>query len=555
MQDLAKALMKIHRQICLVVFALLLALPARAQELRRVQVNTPNGAIEGVVSADGLVRSFKGIRYAAPPVGPLRWKPPQPAPHWMGVQEALDFGPRAMQGPIYNDMVFHDKGPSEDCLFLNIWMPDKPPANKLPVMVWIHGGGFVAGASSEPRQDGGNLSKLGVIVVSFNYRMGLFGFFAHRDLAKESPHNATGNYGLLDQVAALQWVHDNIASFGGDPGNVTIFGESAGSFSVSALMASPLSQGLFHRAIGESGALFNKTRPLKTRTEAQFDCGKFMVKYFGVASIDALRNVPAQKLQDAALKLPHHYFSVDIDGYFLPEDCAATFAAGRQSHVPLLAGWNKDEGYYKDFYTNDPPPLGTNKIPITEKVPAFPHDTPTVANYVACAKNRFGDKADEFLKLYPAATDAEAKRAAADFVGDRSIAFGTWKWIDLHLQTTGDYPIYRYKFEQPLPLAKDAKPGAEPATPHASDIEFIFGTLPSRDLPWKPEDKKVSEMMANYWVNFAKNGDPNGPGLPNWPQYKRDDGYQVMHLQAKAAPAPDKNRPRYEFLDQLPLPW
>jgi para-nitrobenzyl esterase len=558
MQDFAAAIMKIHRLVSPMLLTLLLGVPilaARAQELRRVQVTTPNGVIEGVVSADGLVRSFKGIRYAMPPIGPLRWKPPQPAPQWMGVQEALDYGPRAMQGHIYDDMVFHDNGPSEDCLYLNVWMPENPPTNKLPVMVWIHGGGFVAGASSEPRQDGGNLSKLGVMVVSFNYRMGVFGFFAHRDLAKESPHNASGNYGLLDQVAALQWVHDNIASFGGDPDNVTIFGESAGSFSVSALMASPLSQGLFQRAIGESGAMFSKTRPTKTLAEAQLACLKYSIKYFGTSSLDKLRGLTALQLLTAATNLPHDYFTPDIDGYFLPEDCASTFTAGRQSHVPLLAGWNKDEGWFKQFYTNEPPLLDKNKIPITEKEPVFAKGTPTLADYVACAKMRFGDQADEFLKLYPATTDAEAKRAAADYAGDRFIAYGTWKWIDLQLQTGGDYPIYRYLFEQPLPLAKDAKPGSEPSTPHASDIEFIFRMLSSRNLPWKSDDKKVSEMMAAYWVNFAKNGDPNGPGLPNWPQYKRDDGYQVMHLQAKAAAAPDRNRPRYEFLDQLPLPW
>jgi para-nitrobenzyl esterase len=550
--------MKLHRHKLPTLLALLLgltAVTAPAGQLRHVQVTTTNGVLEGVVSADNLVRTFKGIPYAAPPVGPLRWKPPQPAPAWIGVRKAINYGPRAMQGSIYSDMVFHDKGPSEDCLYLNIWMPENPPTNKLPVMVWIHGGGYVAGASSEPRQDGGNLSKLGVMVVSFNYRMGLFGFFAHPELARESARNATGNYGLLDQVAALQWVHNNIAAFGGDPDNVTIFGESAGSFSVSALMASPLSQGLFRRAIGESGAMFSKIHPTISCAEAETNCLKFASSNFGTVSLDKLRALSAGKLLRAALKLPHEYFKPDIDGYFLPEDCAAIYAAGRQSHVPLLAGWNRDEGNAGAFYKSEPAPLDTNGVAIVQKDPLFTNGAPTLADYVACARNRFGANADEFLKVYAATTDAGAKRAAADYAGDRSIAYGTWKWIDLQLQTGGDSPVYRYHFEQPLPLARHAKPGTEPATPHAADIEFIFRVLSSRKLPWGPDDHKVSEIMAAYWSNFARNGDPNGPGLPTWPQYKRDDGYQVMHLKTEAAAASDSNRARYEFLDQLPPPW
>jgi len=237
------------------LFALLPGM-LQGQQVRTVQLKTADGVLEGAVSADGKVRTFKGIPYAAPPVGALRWKAPQPVVPWSGVRKAVDFPPRAMQGRIYDDMVFHDTGPSEDCLYLNLWMPANPPQARLPVMVWIHGGGFVAGASSEPRQDAGNLSKKGVLVVSMNYRMGVFGFLAHPALAQESGHHASGNYGLLDQLAALQWVKRNIATFGGDPDNVTVFGESAGSVSVCALMASPLAQGLFQRAIGESGAYF-----------------------------------------------------------------------------------------------------------------------------------------------------------------------------------------------------------------------------------------------------------------------------------------------------------
>ena len=230
-----------------------------AQESTPVQITTAHGILEGVVSSDGSVRTFKGIPYAAPPVGDLRWKAPQPVEPWEGVRRATDFPPRAMQVHVWDDMFFCDDGPSEDCLYLNLWMPSRPDTDKLPVMFWIHGGGFIAGSTSEPRQDGGDLSKKGVIIVSLTYRMGVFGFFAHPELTAESGHEASGNYGLLDMVAALEWVRDNIATFGGDPDNVTIFGESAGSSAVNALVTSPLAGGLFHKAIGESSSFFNGT--------------------------------------------------------------------------------------------------------------------------------------------------------------------------------------------------------------------------------------------------------------------------------------------------------
>ena len=522
--------MKHNRKLWIMLFALSLGTPAgHAQPLRTVQVRTANGVVEGVISPDGKVRTFKGIPYAAPPLGPLRWNPPQPVLNWTGVRPAVDYAPRAMQGHIYDDMVFHDNGPSEDCLYLNLWMPENPPPTNLPVMVWIHGGGFIAGSSSEPRQDGGNLSKMGVLVVSLNYRMGVFGFFAHPELTQDSGHNASGNYGLLDQVAALEWVHKNIATFGGDPINVTIFGESAGSSSVCALMASPLARGLFHRAIGESGALMGDQRPLKSRAEAEQAGVKFAESALGTNSLEALRAMPAQQVLDAALKLPHEYFRPDIDGYFLPADCPTIYAAGKQSHIPLLAGWNKDEGSFKSYFSND---------------------APTVENYDARAKARFGTNAKAFLNVYPAATDDEAKRAAQDFASDRFTGYAMWKWLELQLETGGS-PVYRYEFDQTLPLSKDEKPGAEPTAPHASEIEYVFRVLSSRHLPWRPADRKVSELMAAYWTNFAKTGDPNGPGLPRWPAYNRQDGNAVMHLAAEAAAVPDRHRGRYEFLDHL----
>jgi para-nitrobenzyl esterase len=523
--------MKFHRQKWAVFFALLLGIQTvPAQQLRYVQVRTANGVLEGVVSPDGKVRTFKGIPYAAPPVGPLRWKPPQPAPSWTGVRSAVDYPPRAMQGRIFNDMVFHDAGPSEDCLYLNIWMPENhPEARLLPVMVWIHGGGFVAGSTSEPRQDAGNLSKKGVMVVSLGYRLGVFGFLALPELTKESGHNASGNYGLLDQVAALKWIKENIATFGGDPANVTIFGQSAGSSSVSALMASPLAQGLFRRAIGESDAFFGTNMPVKLRAQAEEAGVKFAESAFSTTSLETLRALPAKYLLRAALKRPREYFRPDIDGYFLPTNCLAIYAAGQQSHIPLLAGWNRDEGSFKSYFTND---------------------APTIANYVKHARARFGTNAEAFLNLYPAATDAQAKRSAQDFAGDQFIAYGTWKWLEMQIETGGS-PVFRYEFDQTLPLPAKAKRGTEPMAPHSAEIEYVFRVLSSKHLPWRREDHELSELMAAYWTNFAKNGDPNGPGLPPWPAYNSQNDYPVMHLKADPGSAPDEHRDRYEFLDQL----
>jgi para-nitrobenzyl esterase len=519
--------MKFNLQKLIMLLLLLPGMNAvNAQQLRYVQQQTANGIVEGVVSPDGKVRTFKGIPYATPPIGSLRWKPPQPVKPWKGVLKTIDYPKRAMQGRIYSDMIFNDEGPGEDCLYLNLWMPENHPERKLPVMVWIHGGGFAAGSSSEPRQDAGNLSKKGVMIVSFNYRLGVFGFLALPELTKESEHNASGNYGLLDQVAALQWVKDNIAVFGGDPDNVTIFGESAGSYSVSALMASPLAQGLFKRAIGESGALFKLDRPLKSRSEAEKSGTEFAEKAFGTASLEKLRAILAQKILDAALKVPRESFSQDIDGYFLPTDCNSIFTAGKQSHIALLAGWNKDEGNYKNFFAND---------------------KPTVENYVTRARTLLGSNADLFLKVFPAENDEEAKRAAQDFEGDKFIAYSTWKWIEMQLKT-GESPVYRYEFDQTLPFPK------EPSAPHASEIEYVFTVLSSRDLPWRQEDYNISELMATYWTNFAKTGDPNGPDLPHWPEYNSSDGYQVMHIGGiNTGASPDKNRERYEFLEHVTL--
>ena len=491
-----------------------------------LQVKIDTGAIEG--KANGPVRAFLGIPYAAPPVGELRWKSPAPPAKWSGVRAATEFGAACMQGRPYSDMVFRDPGISEDCLSLNVWTPAKNPKANLPVMVWIHGGGFMAGASSEPRQDGGMLATHGVVVVSMNYRLGIFGFLVLPELTAESDKKAAGNYGLLDQVAALEWVHRNIAAFGGDPANVTIFGESAGSFSVSALMASPLAKGLFHKAIGESGAAFSSTvlpfEPMATRSKKD---SEFVATALRVKSLSELRALPAQKIVEASFKeeIKGPRFNPDIDGYFLPEQVSAIFAEGKQNDVPLLAGWNHDEGSFQ----------------------AVPGQS-TLDTLKATASKDFGAKAGEFLRLYPATNDAQAKRALKDLAGDRSIAWSTWQWLEAQA-ATGKQPVYRYRFDNPPP--------PDPNSPdrgayHSAEIEYVFGTLDSKaGLIWRPDDRLLSDLMQKYWANFAAGGNPNGPGLPQWPAYRQSSGWLVMYLIPQPKSEKDSARDRYLFLNTV----
>ena len=509
----------------ILVTAILAAPLAVLGEPSGPQVKTASGVVEG--KADGAVHAFLGIPYAAPPVGELRWKPPVAAATWTGVRKATEFGAHCMQGKVFGDMNFRDSGGSEDCLTLNVWVPAKPSAAKLPVMVWIYGGGFVAGTTSEPRQDGTNLAQQGVIIVSMNYRLGVFGFFVHPELAKESGKNAAGNYGLLDQLAALKWVHENIAAFGGDPGNVTIFGESAGSFSVSAQMASPLAKGLFQKAFGESGAAFYSGglsfEPRSAREEKDV---KAVRGELGVSTLAELRALPAQKLLDAFAPPQSRVFDFgpDIDGYFLPEPAPAIFAAGKQNDVPLLAGWNHDEGSFEVV---------------------FNPQKPTADSIKANAQKDFGDKAADFLRLYPTDTDAHVLRSAMDFAGDQFIAFSTWEWMESQART-GKQPIYRYRF--------DLGPPADPKGPqlgafHSAEIEYVFGQLDSKaGVAWRADDRHLSETMQKYWANFARNGDPNGPGLPKWPVYSASDGWEVMFLDAQSAARKDDLRDRYLFL-------
>ncbi len=488
-----------------------------------LQVRTASGVVEG--KREDTVRAFLGIPYAAPPVGDRRWQPPAPVAPWDGVRPATAFGSRPMQPVIFHDMIFRDPGCSEDCLTLNIWTPAEKAEARLPVMVWIFGGGFIAGGTSEQRQDGARLAKQGVVVVSMNYRLGVFGFFVHPELAAESPHHAAGNYGLMDQLAAIRWVHDNIAAFGGDPKNVTIFGESAGSFSVSAQMASPLAHGLFQKAIGESGAAFYSSglaqESLATRAAAD---AEYVGKQTGVHTLAELRAMPAQALMDAVMKTDEqrYRFSLDVDGYFLPEPVADLFAAGKQNDVPLLAGWNHDEGGV-----------------------SLPPGTPAIESMKKTAQETFGDDADEFLRLYPSTTEEQAARSGADFAGDRFIALSTWAWLEAQTKT-GKQPVFRYHFDRAPPTNFYGQPSG---AYHSADILYVFDSFDAQpQVAWTPTDREVSRVVQGYWTNFARTGNPNGPNLPTWPTYGPRDGWPVMHLNAPPEARPDERRPRYEFL-------
>jgi len=511
--------------------------PANAQTAKDV-VKTDSGVLEGTVNSDHSVRIFKGVPFAAPPLGDLRWKAPQPAAHWDGVRPADKFGSACLQTNVFGDIYFRDNQPSEDCLTLNIWLPAKPRSAKLPVLVWFYGGGFVAGSSSEPRYDGENLAKKGIIVVEPNYRLGVFGFFSHPELTKESGHNSSGNYGLLDQVAALQWVAKNIAAFGGDPQDITIAGESAGSASVSALMASPLSRHLFQKAIGESGAFFPSGPSTGLRLKPLADTEQFGVKFaesLGAKTLAEMRTKSGEELLQTAAKQNRGFaFGPNVDGYFLPTDVASVYAKGAQSHVPLLAGWNADEG----------------KMSVLMN----PQKT-TAKSFAEMALKRFGDHAAAFLKLYPAFTDQEALLSAEALSSDDFIAYSTWKWTDMQAKT-GNAPVYQYRFEQ-VPKTKPGAmigsfPASEAGSRHAGEIEYVFGTLKSQEgVPWAEDDFKVSEAMGTYWTNFVKTGNPNGSGLPEWPRYDSKGKYQVMHLSDKDIHATaDTLRGRYEFLEE-----
>jgi para-nitrobenzyl esterase len=503
--------------------ALILGL-GRSAGADSLTVETAQGKVHGKTINDGKVNAFLGLPYAVPPVGGLRWKAPEPPVQWKGVREATKYGAMCLQGRTSGDAVTVRPEENEDCLFLNVYAPaGATDDSKLPVMFWIHGGAFAVGASSEPKYNGGVLPLKGVVLVTINYRLGVLGFLATAELAKEA-NGAAGNYGLLDMVAALRWVKANIKHFGGDPNNVTIFGESAGSYAVSTLMASPSAQGLFNKAIGESGAPFSGVlayAPLEAREKPDGE----WVGSLGVKSLTELRAVPVEKILAAAGKKGLIAFPPDIDGNVLTGSIEATYSAGRQAHVPLLAGWNRDED---------------NSMA----------NGMTAEKWKGASARLFEDRAEEFLKLYPGDTDEKAVVSAGDYGGDALIAFSTWKWLEAHRKTGGS-PVYRYHFElRALPSTEYP----EALAYHTDDLEYVFGTLETRaGETVRPEDRKLSEQMMEYWTNFAKTGDPNGPGLPEWPRYGKDDA--LIHLDSVITSGPDTLRPRYEFLIKAMPPF
>jgi para-nitrobenzyl esterase len=481
-----------------------LALPAAHGADAPPQVTVAQGTLEGKLALQhGIaLREFQGVPYAAPPLGPLRWKPPQPAAAWLGVRQASRFAPRCMQLPLFGDMVFRSNGMSEDCLYLNVWTPTGDAHAALPVLVYFYGGGFVAGDGSENRYDGASLASRGIVTVTVNYRLGVFGFLALPQLAAESPAHASGNYGLLDQNAALRWVRANIAHFGGDPARITIAGESAGSISVHAHMASPLSRGLIAGAIGESGALIAPIAP-QPRPEAQAQGTAFMRKT-GAATLAALRAMPASALL-AASAAPTPEMQPDVDGLFLTEAPVATFARGEQADVPLLLGSNTQEG----FYTN-----------------LLDQSAPTPANYRAALARLFGDQAERALALYPGNDRAQVERSASELAGDIFIAHSTWRWMDQQ-RHHADAPVYFYLFARPRPAKRHPLPGEQPdpGAVHSGEIEYALGNLDSNPVyAWTPDDHQVSRVFEGYVERFVKTGNPNGPGLPAWPAVGKGDG-------------------------------
>jgi para-nitrobenzyl esterase len=505
---------------------------AQAQSTAR----TTNGTVRGEVLSTGITL-FKGIPFAAPPTGDRRWKPPQPAANWQGVRAATRFGPQCMQARIYSDMVFRNEGTSEDCLYLNVWTPKPSAGERLPVLVYIFGGGFMAGDGSEPRYDGENLARRGLVVVTLSHRLGIFGFFSHPALSAESPQHASGNYGLMDQVAALRWVKTNIASFGGDPQRVTIAGESAGSFSVSALMASPMAKGLIAGAIGESGAMFGATLSTESRQSTEQDGVKFATA-IGAPSLRQLRALSAHELVAASgrAELPH--FRANVDGAFLPETAAAIYAAGKQAHVPLLAGWDSEESSGRAVV-----------------------ESPTSEKFAASLIRIFGAHATHARSFYSGSTTQEIAQAATDLASDQFIAYGTWKWLEEQSRT--GQPVYRYYFSRPRPpLTKPEPPSRNgdslwatiPAgAPHSTEIEYALGNLSRNTVfAWTADDQKVSATMMDYFANFVKTGNPNGAGLPAWPQGKPDASGKVTRMridvQSRIEPEP---RERYLFLQSF----
>jgi para-nitrobenzyl esterase len=480
-------------------------------------VKLADGLISGTTNPAGDIRIYRGIPFAAPPVGELRWKAPQPAKPWSGIRKCDTFGPSPMQPApaafnVWSDEFLIPKAPiSEDCLYLNVWTGAKPTGSAKqsplrPVLVWIYGGGFGSGGAGVPIYDGEALAKKGIVFVSFNYRVGPFGFFAHPELTTESGKQTSGNYGLMDQIAALNWVKKNIAAFGGDPGQVTIAGQSAGSMSVNCLVASPLASGLFTKAIAESGANFSSSYAgLKQAEEA----GLKLMQAAGAKSLTDLRALPAADIMKQSLGMRGPI----VDGYVLPESIASIFAARKQNDVILLTGWNQDEGMS----------FGPPK---------------SAAQFRQQMESQFGKGAQAVLTHYPSTTDAEA--ADSERKLSRDMIFGVQNYAWASTQARQGKPVFVYRFTRAIPAVGEyANKGAF----HTGEVAYAYDNLKfiNHDLrPLTATDADLAKTMSTYWVNFIKTSDPNGKGLPQWPRFDLKEK-QVMMLgdNVKAHPIPD----------------
>jgi para-nitrobenzyl esterase len=537
------------RLLLLVALMTGLTFKSMAQSTNAFAVHTTiaNGMIEGHYDTHTGIQKYFGVPFAKPPVGNLRWKAPQPIENWKGIKETKKFGPRPMQTIVFGDMNSRSNGVSEDCLYLNVWTPALHNTKGLPVLVYFYGGGNVAGDASEPRYDGESMAKKGIVVITCNYRLNIFGFFSHPELSAESPYKASGNYGLLDQVAALQWVQKNIAAFGGDPKKVTIAGESAGSISVSYQMASPLAKKLFAGAIGESGAGINPTLSPVPLAEAE-KTGADFAKNADYTTLAKLRALSTREVYEIYNESKRFGFPVVIDGYFLPKTLPQIFNAKEQAQIPLLVGWNSAEIPAGAFMQGQP----------------FKED-----NFIARVKAEYPDDFEEVLKLYPHSSDQEVEMSATQLSSDRFIAYSTWKWFDLH-RNNSSQPVYRYLYGKLRPPLADnsltsglaggtvkadpnaPKPPAALGAPHACEIEYCMGNLHLvKEYAWTTDDFKVSETMLNYFANFIKKGNPNGDKLPEWTAAKpgeKDPPVMILNTESKTVNA--ANDARYEFLDK-----
>ena len=513
-----------------------------------IQTKIKNGTIEGNYDTKTGIKKYFGIPFAKPPVGDLRWKAPQPMENWSGVKMTKEFGPRPMQRVVFGDMNSRSNGVSEDCLYLNVWTPAKRDTKGLPVLVYYFGGGNVAGDASEPRYDGEAMAQKGIVVVTTNYRLNLFGYLAHPELSAEAPYKASGNYGALDQLAALQWVKDNIEAFGGDPAKVTIAGESAGSIGVSTQMASPLTKGLIAGAIGESGAAISPTMAPVPLEEAEKNGAEFLNKA-GVKNIAELRKMSTAELYEIYNESGRFGFPIVIDGYFLPKFLPDIFEAEQQSMIPLLAGWNSAE------------------IPGMAYMQGQPF---TPEAFIKKTKETYPNDFEEVLKLFPHQTPGEVEQSATMLAADRFISYSTWKWLDLH-KNNSNQPVYRYLYSKLRPPLKNANlisglaggtvraEGSRPpapkviGAPHACEIEYAMGNLDLvEEYAWTAEDYLVSKTMMSYFANFIKNGNPNGEGLPQWEAMQKGDKTPAfINIDVSTRPEESQVENRYEFHDRF----